>query len=104
MAPPSELIETARPAEDFLGLKHLGPQTLILQQDEEARKAYQAFAAQAPSTSLRCENNNMLIRQKDVNLICKAVKLYPSKVHGTGAASQSQQSVFAILVRITSIR
>ena len=54
MAPPSELLDTARPAESFPSLKHLGPQNLIQQQDEEARKAFAAFAAQAPSTTLRC--------------------------------------------------
>ena len=51
---PSELVESSRSAEKFLGLKHLGPQNLIQQQDEEARKAFEAFTAQHPTPSLRC--------------------------------------------------
>ena len=54
MAPPSVLVASARPAEELLSLKHLGPQNLIQQQEEEARRAFASFAAQGPSSSVRC--------------------------------------------------
>lgn len=75
-------MESSRSAEKFLSLKHLGPQNLIQQQDEEARKAFEAFTAHHPTPSLRCVKAVLLepvdspIAATQNHLSCGPLKLY----------------------------